>query len=506
MEDTEADRSQRQLAAAVSDPAILAAILVLDIHQSSQVSPVLPTALSDVTLALRERAKKAPQTLGKLQDRGDGLLQCFSDVLAASVCAVSLHHLLDDPVLHLGKLSIQARIALHLGHIILKSDGGTGGDALRVASRLEPIVQPGQTWTSTAFSEALKQRTPNGGLATRYLGLKMLAEGAGSLECHELINTTQQVPGDAYTAALAYQPQDEPLANCQRLLGSHHEADQNAAIQALVSIGTWSAAKLLVDFAGAKGSEPPLRRRCLTALQQIVEPDLAPHLNRIIGAEKVLSLKRLAIEVLGTCASADAIEELSKLADDKNAAPAIREAALLALRHSPDASIGNVLIGALSDKNPDLIRAACVAASTRMLTDAVADSLIELVKNEKASDAIQEIALEAFISQSSDHRYLQDLIDLAKNINRSPQLRMLALENLADIGSDPALTALQELAGQSSDIMRRAALAFALAVQLKPTPTPLRTKNRQSVSRIREVLQSRVEGNLLGDSYLTDIA
>jgi class 3 adenylate cyclase/HEAT repeat protein len=506
VEDTEAQRSQRQLRAAVPDPATVAAILVLDIHQSRRISPVQPTALSDVTEALRDRAREMPQRLGKLQDHGDGLLQCFSDVVAAAVCAVSLHHLLNDPVLHQGKLSIRARIALHLGHIILKRDGGTGGDALRIASRLEPIVEPGQTWTSAAFADVLRQLMPNVGLATRYLGLKMLAEGDGSLECYELIDTTLQVSGDAHTAALIYQPQDEPLANCQRLLGSRYDADQNAAIQALVSIRTWSAVKLLVDFAGAKESEPTLRRRCLIALQQIAEPDLVPHLQRIIDEEEVLSLKRLAIEVLGACACADAIERLSQLASPETATPAIREAALLALRHLPDASIGKVLIKALQDENPDLVSAACVAASTRRLTTLVADALIDLVRDNKTSDAIREIALEAFVAKGSDHRHLQDLIELAKDVNKSPQLRMLALENLADVSSEPALNALQEIAAEQSDIMRRAALAFVLAVQLKPTPTRLRTKSQQSASRIKEVLLSRVEGNPLNDRYLSDIA
>jgi HEAT repeat protein len=242
------------------------------------------------------------------------------------------------------------------------------------------------------------------------------------------------------------------------------------------------------------------------ALQQIAEPDLVPYLQRIIDAEEVLSLRRLAIEVLGACASADSIEELSRLADPETANPAIREAALLALRHLPDASIGKVLMKALKDENPDLVSAACVAASARRLTAPIANALINLVKDDEVSDAIQEIALEAYLAKGSDHRHLQDLIQLAKDVNKSPQLRVLALENLADVGSEPALTALQEIAGQESDIMRRAALAFALAVQLKPAPTHLRTKSRQAVSRINEVLLSRVEGNPLSDRYVPNIA
>jgi class 3 adenylate cyclase/HEAT repeat protein len=501
VEEISEPRSQHVLAAAIPAPAALVAILVLDIEKSRQISPNDPTTLSDITYALRNLAKQVPQAFGKQEPRGDGLLQCFSDALAAAVCAVSLRHLLEDPAWRLRGVSVRGRIALHLGHAQLQQDGLAFGDSLAVASRLEPIVEPGAIWTSAAFAEALEQRVPKVGLTTRYLGLKTLAKDDGDLVCHELIDTNRPVPG----AALSYQPQDDPLANCQRLLRSDDEADQIAAIQALVSIGTWAAVKLLVNCARSDKNEPPLRRRCLTALQQLAEPDLATLIGSIVDAEQVLSLKRLSIELLGACASPDAIEKLSHLASDKTPSPAVREAALLALRHLSDASLDQVLTDALKEKNPDLVNAACVAASTRKLSESLADRLISLAKSDGMPESIREIALEAFLARGSEGRYLNDLIELAKDPEKSSQLRMLALEELADIGSGSALVALQEIAEQPSDTMRRAALAFVLAVKSKPTPTHIRMKPKPSESRINEVL-TRIEGRTVTDRYLSDIA
>ncbi len=500
-EKTNEPRSQGVLAAAVPAPATLVAIVVIDIVESRRISREHPTIFSDITGALRDVVKQVPQAFGEQQPRGDAILQCFSDALAAAVCAVSLRHVLENPVWRLRGVSVRARIALHLGHVRLQQDGIADGDSLRVACRLEPIVEPGAIWTSDAFAAALETRELKVGLETRYLGLKTLPKDDGTLVCYELIDTKRPLAA----TALSYQPQDDPLANCQRLLRSDDEADQFAAIQALVFIGTWPAMKLLVNCARSDKNELPLRRRCLTALHQMVEPDLATLIGSIVDTEQVLSLKCLSIEILGACASPDAIEKLSHLASDKSTVSAVREAALLALRHLPDASLDQVLTEALKDKNPDLVNAACVAASTRKLSESLADRLIGLAKSDDMPESIREIALEAFLAKGSEGRCLDDLIELAKDPEKSSQLRMLALEELADVGSGSALAALQEIAEQPSDTMRKAALAFVLAVKSKPMPTRIRIKAQPSESRIKEVL-SRIEGRYLNDRYLSDIA
>lgn len=502
----EAPRSQSQLASAVPQPATLAAILVLDIYKSGQISPSHPVELGNLAEVLRARAAQASGMLGKQETRGDGLLQCFSDALAAAACAMSLRHLLEDPVWRLQGISAQARIALHVGHVLIQKDEFTSGDSHRVACRLESIVDPGAIWTSAAFAEALEQRAPRTALTTRYLGLKSLPKNDGQLECYELIDRSLSTPGRSQTSIPSYQPQDDPLANCQLLLRSNDETDQIAAIQALVAIGSWPAMRLLAECAASRASEPRFRGRCLAALKQIADPELAPLLGRIVDMEDVLSLKRHAIEVFGACADSNGIDKLSELASQRNTVSATREAALLALRHLKDASIGPVLIDALGDEDPDLINAACVAASTRRMTKKLADCLIALAKRENVSDDIQEIALEAFLSGGPDRRYLDDLIRLAEDTNRSSQLRIQAVEALADIGSERALAALQEISDRPSDVMRKVALASTLAVQAKPTPTRIRMRAQQPDSRINEVLLSRVQSNPFSDDHLSDIA
>lgn len=61
VEEISEPRSQDVLAAAVAAPAVLVAILVLNIEKSRQISPNHPTTLSDITYALRNLAKQVPQ-------------------------------------------------------------------------------------------------------------------------------------------------------------------------------------------------------------------------------------------------------------------------------------------------------------------------------------------------------------------------------------------------------------------------------------------------------------
>ena len=200
-------------------------------------------------------------------------LQCFSDALAAAACAMSLRHLLEDPVWRLQGISAQARIALHVGHVLIQKDEFTSGDSHRVACRLESIVDPGAIWTSAAFAEALEQRAPRTALTTRYLGLKSLPKNDGQLECYELIDRSLSTPGRSQTSIPSYQPQDDPLANCQLLLRSNDETDQIAAIQALVAIGSWPAMRSIGCVRSlSERVEPRFRGRCLAALKQIADP------------------------------------------------------------------------------------------------------------------------------------------------------------------------------------------------------------------------------------------
>jgi TolB-like protein/class 3 adenylate cyclase/Flp pilus assembly protein TadD len=73
---------------------------------------------------------------------GDGTLAEFSSVVGALQCAVDIQEELAARNGPLGENSVQLRIGLHLGDVIVEGDD-IYGDGVNVASRLESIAEPG---------------------------------------------------------------------------------------------------------------------------------------------------------------------------------------------------------------------------------------------------------------------------------------------------------------------------------------------------------------------------
>ncbi len=74
---------------------------------------------------------------------GDSFLVQFDSALDASTCAVEIQKFLHDyDVSSQGDWKLQLRIGIHLGDVVLKA-GDIFGDAVNIASRIEPIAEPG---------------------------------------------------------------------------------------------------------------------------------------------------------------------------------------------------------------------------------------------------------------------------------------------------------------------------------------------------------------------------
>ena len=90
---------------------------------------------------------------------GDSLLIAHDDPVTL---AQSARHIMDDVYQATGQPRL--RIALHYGEVQMLPGAGdapstiVGGDAILCASRVEPLVLPGQIWATEEFRQQLAQK------------------------------------------------------------------------------------------------------------------------------------------------------------------------------------------------------------------------------------------------------------------------------------------------------------------------------------------------------------
>jgi len=95
-----------------------------------------------------------------LKEMGDGTLSSFYSAVDAVNCAMEIQRSLkDDPDLNI-------RIAIHVGEVVLKGKD-MYGDAVNVASRIEPLAPPGGICISERVYSNIKNQT---GIKTRSIG------------------------------------------------------------------------------------------------------------------------------------------------------------------------------------------------------------------------------------------------------------------------------------------------------------------------------------------------
>ena len=87
-----------------------------------------------------------------LKEMGDGTLSSFASAVDAVNCALAIQQVLkDDPDLKL-------RIGIHVGDVVVEG-GDVFGDGVNVASRLEPLAEPGGICVSERVYEDIRNKS-----------------------------------------------------------------------------------------------------------------------------------------------------------------------------------------------------------------------------------------------------------------------------------------------------------------------------------------------------------
>jgi adenylate cyclase len=96
----------------------------------------------------------------EIKSMGDGFLAEFDSALRAVQCALDIQQHLHERNSQPGVASIQLRIGVHLGDVEQKEDD-IFGDAVNIASRIEPLASPGGVCISGEVYSQVRNKVPN---------------------------------------------------------------------------------------------------------------------------------------------------------------------------------------------------------------------------------------------------------------------------------------------------------------------------------------------------------
>ncbi|HYB79696.1 MAG TPA: adenylate/guanylate cyclase domain-containing protein [Thermoplasmata archaeon] len=96
----------------------------------------------------------------EIKSMGDGFLAEFDSALRAVQCALDIQQHLHERNSQPGVASIQLRIGIHLGDVEQK-ETDIFGDAVNIASRIEPLASPGGVCISGEVYSQVRNKVPN---------------------------------------------------------------------------------------------------------------------------------------------------------------------------------------------------------------------------------------------------------------------------------------------------------------------------------------------------------
>ena len=161
-----------------------------------------------------------------LQYVGDGTFCTFESAIEAVTAALEIHKVLEvEPEINL-------RIGIHVGDVVVEGDE-VYGDGVNVASRLEPLAEPGEICVSNQVYENIKNQP---GLALKSLGKQDLKNVDEPIEVFTVARedvTTKDPPEKEVRAVIADGATKEKGKNFNKLLFT------GAAVAALILISIW---------------------------------------------------------------------------------------------------------------------------------------------------------------------------------------------------------------------------------------------------------------------------
>jgi len=163
------------------EPRRLAAIMFTDIVGYTAMTQANESHALDLLRGHRELLRPIIVNHGgsEVKTMGDAILVEFSSALAALECAVDMERVLRQYNKGKGQ-NLQVKIGIHVGDVVHES-GDVYGDAVNIASRIEPLAQGGGTCVSQQVYDQVRNKT-----TFRF----------SKLETHELKNVS--VPIDVY--------------------------------------------------------------------------------------------------------------------------------------------------------------------------------------------------------------------------------------------------------------------------------------------------------------------
>ncbi len=127
----------------------------------------------------------------EVKSLGDGFLVEFASAVESVRCAVEIQRALArrnaavDPTERL-----QLRIGLHVGDVV-EEEGDVVGDSVNVASRIEPLAEPGGIWLSATVYEQVRNKLP---FAIEKVGLRTLKNVEVPVEVYRVAEGTSRRP------------------------------------------------------------------------------------------------------------------------------------------------------------------------------------------------------------------------------------------------------------------------------------------------------------------------
>ena len=145
-----------------------------------------------------------------LKEIGDGSLSSFASAVEAVNCALEIQQtLLDDP-------DLQLRIGIHLGDVIFEG-GDVFGDGVNVASRIEPLAEPGGISVSGQIYDSIRNKPDIG---TAFLGAKMLKNVDHPIKVYALTGEGLPTPSTEISVAGQVEPEGKITGQLYARLGT----------------------------------------------------------------------------------------------------------------------------------------------------------------------------------------------------------------------------------------------------------------------------------------------